>query len=550
VTLRTAQVVIGVQAVIIAGLIGLILWSTPRSDGAREVRDRSATEREPAEDLGSPAPRRTSSRATTRAEDSRAAINPKPFVESEDVAFSPDDPVGIMLYGKVTTADGKAPKEGVYVSMEDDETGEWLGSEVKSGAYAISGLRPGAWNLVSRNAGYRELRQSVRLSADRPRQRLDLVIQPCAIVKVKLLTPEGRLLNEALVAEKLDWSIYIGVVATIAPPTGDLPMTPYGGYDDFGVGILRGGRQLGGDVPKGYSGVLELREGPPVYVSAVMRHVVLETKLVPAGATEVEIVVPVASVKSKLATLKLRLVDADTGDPIVKARVEATDRQSGGASYPIDEKGNILKEGLRPGLLHFSIHAEGHEDLSQYIRLEPGQINDLGTIRLSRAVSIEGVVVDERGEPVPASLAYRNLDRIDFPQPFEVGMSHRVEPDGTFKIGGVGRGRGIVVAETKERAMAALAVDTTAGSVTNARIVIKAGTRVVLEPKLGRTEQYLAQLVDEGGTIWLSHYIGEWVDRLFLPPGTYTLRIYDDKALRRAIPIVVGSTPLRVPVTL
>jgi hypothetical protein len=543
-TLRAAYVVIGLEAVVIAGLVAFLLFRATPADAGPGVHDRGSSghEAEDGERPIGPRPRRPS--PATQATDSRAAITPTPYVEADDVVFSPDDPVGIMLFGKVTTADGKPPKDEVHVSIEDDETGDWRSSQVKSAAYAISGLRPGAWNLVFRNRGYREIRQTLKLEATSPRQRLDLVVTPCATLKVKIVTPEGKLIQEALQAEQVEWNVSVSVVATLAPPPGDLPLIVYRGHDDYGVG------QLGGSVPKGYSAVLELREGPPVYVSAVMRHVVLATKHVPAGAEEAEIVVPTSAVKGKLAALKLRLVDADTGAPVTKARVEANDRQSGGPEYPIDENGNVFKEGLRPGLQYFSVIATGYEYLEQFIRLEPGQVNDLGTLRLAKAVVIEGKVVDERGAPLEASISYRNLDRMEFPQSLQGPMGYRTEPDGTFKIDQAGRGRGVLIATTKEQVTAAVPVDTTGGPVSNARIVVRAATRVALEAKFGRGEQYLLVLVDEGGTPWMSsNWAGSWTMRLQLPPGSYTLRVHDEKTLRRSIPITVGATPLRVPVT-
>jgi hypothetical protein len=548
-TIRAAYAVIGIQALVIAGLVAYLLISPPRTDPGTESR-RGAVPSAADEDLG-PSSLRPRRRPAAQQTDTRSPINPKPYAEPDDVAFSADDPVGIMLFGKVTTSDGRPLKDDVSVSVEDPDTGDWRNSQVKASSYALTGLRPGDWNISCRNAGYKEFKQPVQLDAAHPRQRLDLVFEPCTVLKVKVVTPDGQLLSDALRAEKLDWGVNVGVIATVAQPTGDLPMTPYAGHDDWGVGILRGGGRMGGDVPKGYSGMLELREGPPVYLSAVLRHVILATRHVPAGAEDAEIVVPVSAVKGKLATLKLRLLDAESEAPIKKARVEATDRQSGGGSYPIDENGNVTKENLRPGLLHLSAYADGYESISQYIRLEPGQVNDLGALRLAKGVTIAGVVVDDRGAPVKASVSYRNLDRIEFPQPLDVGMGYAGgEGDGVFTINGAGRGRGVVIASTKDRSITAVPVNTASGSITNLRIVMKAGTRVAFEQKFDRTERYLVSLVDEAGTPWMSSYSGPWTNRLVLPPGSYVLRIHDDNTLRKSIPVTVGATPLRVPVSL
>src|SRR5262249_59667194 len=109
---------------------------------------------------------------------------------------------------------------------------EWKSSSsAKGGSYAVTGLTPGGWTVNVRSSGYREIKQPIKLVASAPRQRLDLVIEPAAIVKVKILTPEGQLISDALRAEKFEWNIGVRAVATATPPTGDLPMTELAGLD-------------------------------------------------------------------------------------------------------------------------------------------------------------------------------------------------------------------------------------------------------------------------------------------------------------------------------
>ena len=550
---RAARIVIAVQAAIIVALVIALLLvdrgGTPPADTARgHAMGENATsgDRDRSRDAKTRPPTRPAD------PDSRAGvITPRPVVE-EDAAFRPEDPVGIVLYGTIARADRKPVEQEVLVSLEETETGDRR-SASNSGtfsSYSMTGLRPGVWILRCRSTGFREVEQPVELVAGDPRRRLDLVLEAATTLKVKIVTPDGRLLSEALQAEKVGRDVEVSVVATASQPTGDLPMTEARSHRDFGVG------RLAGQPPKGYAALLELREGPPVYVSAVLRHVVLETKLVPAGAEDVVFTISVDAVRSRLCGVKLRVVDADTGAAIANASVEISDRQTGGGGSATDNSGLFVQESLRPGLFLLTIDAPDHERVDHYVRLEPGTIADLGTYRLNRGVTIEGVVVDEAGKPVQASLSYRNLDRMDFPQPLDVGMGYGTESDGAFKIARAGRGRGMVTARAtspnrlvQPQESSAVQVNTASGSITGLRIVLKPGTPVVLEPKMTRSERYLLTVTDDAGTAWFSRSIwGPWPHRFQLPPGSYTVRVFDDKGPRSSTPLTVASAPVRMTV--
>src|SRR5436853_4193003 len=113
-TLRTAQVVIVIEALVIGVLViallaadrgGLAAHGSPEGRAERSDRaddhDGTGGYRAPTE--------RSASRQ--RPESKLSSIAPRPFVEADDVAWTPDDPVGIVLFGKLTTPDGEPPKD-------------------------------------------------------------------------------------------------------------------------------------------------------------------------------------------------------------------------------------------------------------------------------------------------------------------------------------------------------------------------------------------------------------------------------------------------------
>ncbi len=483
-----------------------------------------------------------------------------PYSESPEQEYAADDPLGIVLFGAIRARNGQ-PVSEARVTILDEDTGEYLNADVgKRQGYAISGLKPGPCKFTVRAAGFRSLDQPLTIEPTPVRQRLDATLDAAVRIKVKVLTPDGTPIADALRAEKMPWGVGVTVIATRTRPTQDLPATDQREAAELSVGgITEGGFGAPPRLPKEYLGTIELRCDPPVFVSAVVRNAILATQEVSAPVDEITFHVSVDAVKQRLCTFKVKLVDAESGSPITSALVGLNDRQTGGPGQKVDANGSVQIENVRPGLLRMSIDGPseaGFERVIQTIRFAPGETVDLGVLRLNKAVTIEGTLIDKSEKPVSGNLTVLSLDRRDPTLDFETNESFATEADGKFKISRVGRGRYLIRSRgSSGEAVASTIVDTSAGPVTGARLQLVGATRVILDVRPNPQSIVASSIVieDSRGAFVTGRRIysvtnGNFGWTLNLVPGSYTVRVYADRTEARATSLVVGTSPMRVPV--
>lgn len=209
------------------------------------------------------------------------------------------------------------------------------------------------------------------------------------------------------------------------------------------------------------------------------------------------------------------------------------------------EDGSIHFEYVRSGLLVLEISAQGYAISSRYLRFEPGKALDLGRIALSKGRSLTGIVLGPEGKPVAATVRWRNLDEMDSPQDLDVGSAQRSSDDGAFKIDPVGRGRILVMASyplEKPTTAATMIVDTQVGSVDGVRIELQPSHEIIFDITIAADRICHLQVIDSSGRIWWARNVWvSWPHRLRLPAGDYTLEIYEDGRLRKAIPLAVRA---------
>ena len=299
-------------------------------------------------------------------------------------------------------------------------------------------------------------------------------------------------------------------------------------------------------MPDGWDGTLELSRPPPLFVSAVIRNVVLVTKPVAAGTAEVTLEVPLADALASFGTVRLRLVDATSGAPITKAQVSLNDRQSMGGETPIGEDGSIEWRLRPPGFLGLRIWSMEHEMVDHSIRVRPGETTDLGTLALERAVQIAGTVRDESGQPVKCAVSAHRLDRLPFRQPLETGMTFGLEEPGRFGVGWAGRGAVLVRCVAQGYAPHAVLVDTSGGSVENVAVTLVRGVEVTLVSRVPPTAQELWWIVDPAGLpVWTHWVTGPHERKLRLAPGAWRLLVHDAEGVERATHALrVGASPV------
>ncbi len=123
----------------------------------------------------------------------------------------------------------------------------------------------------------------------------------------------------------------------------------------------------------------------PVFVSLVLRHVVLQTLRVEPGADSVTFTVPWEQIDAQFGTVRVRVIDAETKVPLTKATASISDSQAGGEKPDAD--GVFALPHQKPGLLDLELRCEGYERWVSLVDLPP-------TVALDHVTHIAGTVRD------------------------------------------------------------------------------------------------------------------------------------------------------------
>ncbi|HEX6814014.1 MAG TPA: carboxypeptidase regulatory-like domain-containing protein [Planctomycetota bacterium] len=355
------------------------------------------------------------------------------------------DAVGTILYGRVVDDGGQPIPEGWVWLFRPGEVRELttIAMSPRQPCFAISGLAPGDITFRTRATGYKESSGTITIPAGVRRLRRDFVLAKSWQLTVKILTPDGKPMRTALAElakeRPMLQRVEVGAIATAAKPETDFPLT---GNRDVTGGLARwrdaGQEALWGDgkqMPKDVAGVLELDGKQPVWVSAVLRHRVLASARVEPGQAEVTLTLAVDQVLRDLGTIRGRIVDAATKEPVTLARVGFSDWQSSGPGDKADEQGRFEVRDLRPGLLTISVTgAKRSAPPCGLVALEPGQVLDLGDVPLAEYRTIMGRCEGITGKVESCRLAYLCLDQPPHRSLRPNSSSTRLEADGTFKL--------------------------------------------------------------------------------------------------------------------
>lgn len=274
-------------------------------------------------------------------------------------------------------------------------------------------------------------------------------------------------------------------------------------------------------------------------------HHVLATKLVSAPVEELVFVIAPDNAMLQWVTLRLHVVDGQTGIPLV-AKIAC--HQEGGFSSMTTTDANGVIETLRmlPGRVVLTISADGHEVNRRTLYHREGELTDLGTIRLGAARLIEGRMQDAAGNPVIASFVVRNLERWTTPQALSIGQHSQSDEQGRFEATQLGRGRYVVVATAPKFARKALVVDVASQDIEGLKFTLERGTSVVLVPKDSRASEYLATIRHKGLPLFSERLSGPWLRSLRLAPGRYDVDLARLGEIVRREVLVVGAEPVRM----
>lgn len=376
----TWTAIAALQAVAIA-LLAWLVWGRPAD---------AAVAPGPAESAVSTAPAAAPAAA---APTDRPAASTEPTAPAADAPPPPDAAVpidGTLVHGTVRDRSGNPILQASLSLYRGDETKPFQSATpYRSPHFAFPALAPDSYRLTARSDGCRDFELEFDVSPGQRDLRLDVALEPSWLLKVQLLTPDGRPLAgvlRELAKERPAFGGFrepVGVVAAWSPlparfPPSDLRETPFSvaRWTDRSLP----GRSGTNTLPTRFAGVLDLPETRAAHVGAVVGSAVLATAAVEPGQPEVALTIDPAQLLAQYGTVRLQVVDGPTQQPIPTAKVGLNDSQSWRQPSPVDAEGRIEIRDLRPGLLRLSIAVEGRTAPSLHVEVAPAATIDLGPI--------------------------------------------------------------------------------------------------------------------------------------------------------------------------
>jgi hypothetical protein len=346
---------------------------------------------------------------------------------------------------------------------------------------------------------------------------------------VRFVTPEGEELSDAALGR---WSRQIEVIATTEPPPEVFPTD--GQRLVQGVGTWRQDERE-----------LQLEVDPPVWVSAVVGDVRLAMQLASPGDDQVALVIAPGALDALACTLRLRLVDAESGQPITRGSVSVSSGSVG--RYGPLRSEEVTLGNLKPGPNLLTVSTD-HETLSRALHLKRGETLDLGTLRLAKARVVQGRVVDETGRGVAARVRAVPLE-----SELLVGPTHRYErdtgPDGSFEAKSLGARAYLLLARTEDGRAGRLRIEASRDDARDVRVVLGASGRVTLTGAPPPMAAWIGSIADERGHVVFREtlYRG-YATTCVLPHGRYVLRVHEGTALLKQVPFTLDRPAMQLEV--
>lgn len=463
-----------------------------------------------------------------------AAAEEKPEVDAPAAS-------GAVLFGSVLRADRSAVQRGfLFVYRSDKHVGT---ASLRDGTFAFTGLHPGVHRVVSRIDDELPLEREVAVTA--PTTRLDLVLQTPWLLTVNAVTPEGAPLLEN-VRRQVKGPFFRGLTACACkePLAGDLPLSNNAEVT-IGVGTFRGSDGLdrgGATLPKQTLGVLALPPGESLHIVLLLRNCMVAQMPAVPGQTEITFTLGVDAILGKLATVRLRLIDA-VGAPVTDASVALNDAQTGGSGRKVDAEGRVTLERLTPGRLDLEISHRTLRAQRARIDVAPGADLDLGDIVLVPGVPVAFDLANFEGK---GFIWFYSLDPL---RPgWTASAGHVAVENGKAQTLSLHPGRYGMHA-TGQSGVALLEVDVRQAPPAPIRFDLRRGAALRIEYNVASGAVGLELWSEAGMLVRRRSATTSMRESVELPEGTYTAAITDAKGTttRRTIRLTGTGAVLTVP---
>ena len=458
--------------------------------------------------------------------------------------------LGATVSGRVLDEQG-APVRGARVefrSLQLDETSWFHGRNDTTdaqGAYRVTGILPGEWQVAIECAGYRSLeREFGALKDAERREAVEFTLSSGNFVSGVVRWDSGEPADRATVA----------LVLAAGAPTSDESL------DDKPRRVEADGRFRISGLPAGpYDVTASAPEGSrPQPAGAEKRSKlggpkwIAEAKSVNAGS-ELELVL-----RPGLA-LRGRVVD-ERDQPVTRFMVRADSRRDGGMVWRSDweinqkfesEDGSFALEGVREGAWALTVNSKGFATPEELRVKAPQNDAEALVVRLSRFARVRGVVVDSAGKPVAGATLEVDSESSGRRVVFQRGEQDATDDEGRFELDDVTPGASKLTAKHAQHAPSApYQLRLTPGEeLADVRLVLPVGGRVV-----GRIHQsHLAP--DVVWAVSLSSGQDSWqnveaqADGSFvaerLTPGNYTLTAHTRPKAPRNVSVEEQTRDMR-----
>lgn len=331
----------------------------------------------------------------------------QPVVEAARVAYSADNPLarGAIVLGALSARDGSPVlarsvhldvwREQALVAGLDNET---------AGLYRAGPFEPGTYRVEVSSERFDALEFELVVPDDATTLVRDLVLTEPLVLVVHAETTAGEPLASALMRmPAFDYSYFLDVVPTTAPIELGAAISNAGVHvPEASAGkFTRDLRALdGSDVV----GTLRVR-ALPVYVHLTWARTVLASVRADENAHEVTLVLDPVALAQRFGTLRMRVVDEESGLALPGVRVDVrqplTTRVSTGTT---DVNGVCLLTGVSPEKVVLELRSDDHCPWSRELEVAAASVTDAGIVALARRVTLDVRVVDAGGNPVAHEL--------------------------------------------------------------------------------------------------------------------------------------------------
>jgi len=460
------------------------------------------------------------------------------------------------------------------IVLADSEGCQFTAESGTDGSYSAEGLHAGKWHLIANCDGKLCRRQDFEIAAREQQHKLDIVLEDALEVRIKLRTPDGRELNEAIASDpELSFRVALSPVAL--RPGSAARFLPDGENQDFGCGSYTPRQHLDEKLRTEIgqaSGVLTITEAPPLDVGLVLCGQLIARQPLAPDQREVDFTLSLEELRRQFATVLVHVVDAETHAPIVGASVtiegvqtlvEETEALSSfaqdkeratrdaGRGPKTDALGAVRIPWVLAGKHKLYAMAPGYSAFSGRVETEAGGTCELKPVELTGHARISGRLVFAAGDPAQYSFQLVPLDRFEETHESLASTVWSSNELGVFEIPQQRRERYVLRVVEGDSLLSPVVIDATQGDVRDLELKLLPATQVQLvftrEPKEGAElristaaglpalEQDLAGLAPAG---------------MSLAPGAYLAEVREGAHKAGSVRFVVAKESLRIVVPL